>query len=340
VEHAAGSRIVLRRALAAVERRRAAQTTPPRREGSYLHDMLATGALVHGRFRVVGPLGEGAHGAVYRAVDLAHAEAEEVALKVLHDDIAADESYRLRLIREAHAIGQLHGTCAVRVHALDQTPDGQLYLAMEYLEGMDLAAYVRHHEKQLGPLPVAEVLSMLGPVAATLQIAHAKGIVHRDVKPKNIFVCDDASRGRMRLLDFGLARDLGVSSMTSDGTVAGSPATIAPEVWLGRKDRDHRVDVYALGITVFRALGGCYPFDPRLPLARLLMEVTLAERPSLHARRPDLPAAVDGWVQRSLTIDPTYRFASVRDQWSALWDLLGATAGRSSQPPPSGARFR
>lgn len=287
------------------------------------------GDVVHDRFRIVALLGEGAHGEVYRAVDLK--DGGDVAVKLLHADIDdADSGFRLRLIREAHAMGKLEGTCAVKIRALDQTSDGTLYLAMEYLEGVDFAAYLRRHEKEVGPLGVVDMLNLLGPVANALDAAHKLGIIHRDVKPKNIFVCDDPSRGRVRLLDFGLARDLSVAAMTATNIVAGSPATMAPEVWMGKKDRDHRVDVYALGATTYRVLAGHYPFDPKQDMLELLVQVTSGARPSLFAVRPDLPPEIDGWVTRSLTIDPRYRYSSVREQWQDLWTLIGQAAMRDS----------
>jgi serine/threonine protein kinase len=297
------------------------------------------GEIVHDRFEILSTLGAGAHGSVYEAKDLQSGQV--VALKILHGDVlASDPTFRARMEREAKVMSDLNGTCAVRVFASGETSNGSLFIAMERLEGNDLFEYLNDFEADGSILALVDVFNFLGPVAATLQAAHQHGIVHRDVKLKNIFVCSRSTpRGRVRLLDFGLAKDLNSNQeLTSAGMVAGSPATIAPECWLGKTTVDHRIDIYALGVVAYRILTGEYPFDPKRDLVKVLLEVTRAPRPSLHKLRPDLPVELDAWVQRSLAIDPEKRFPTVRDQWNEIWTLLGPLAQRiaaQQRPPPS-----
>jgi serine/threonine-protein kinase len=188
---------------------------------------------------------------------------------------------------------------------------------MELVDGVDLERYLRQIEAGGGHVPVATLWDLLSPIVATLEVAHARGIVHRDLKPGNIMVLRASGRGPVRLLDFGLAKDLKADPLTLDGTVAGSPSYIAPEAWMGKTELiDHRVDVYALGAIVFRALTGAPPFDGRRPMIELVMEVTRSPRPSLRAARPDLPSGLDAWTAQALAVSPAARFQSVR----ALWD--------------------
>lgn len=134
-----------------------------------------------------------------------------------------------------------------------------------------------------------------------------------------MFVLESRARGRSRLLDFGLAKDISLDPLTKTGMVAGSPAYIAPESWKGRpKPIDHRVDVYGFGVLLFRVLGRRLPFEPKQPIDRLLIDVTRADRPSLHALRPDLHPSIDEWVKRALAIDREQRFHSVEALWSFL----------------------
>ena len=144
------------------------------------------------------------------------------------------------------------------------------------------------------------------------------GIIHRDLKPANIFVLDEAVGGGVRLLDFGLAKDLNAEALTKEGAITGSPSYIAPEGWAGRpQDIDQRIDVYTLGVVIFRVLGGRVPFQGK-KMYDLILSVTRGPRPSLHALRPDLPPSVDQWVEQALASSRDQRFPTVRSLWSSL----------------------
>jgi serine/threonine-protein kinase len=238
----------------------------------------------------------------------------------LHDSVAVDPQYNIRMLREAQVMAALAGTSAIRVYGLRTTVDGALYLVMELLSGADLDDYLAEIESVGHRLSVHRLFDLLDPIVDTLEAAHARGIVHRDLKPANIFVLDS---GGVRLLDFGLAKVLAASPLTSDGMIAGSPSYIAPEVWKGNpRVLDHRIDVYSLGAITFRALSGNVPFQGASLIEKFQLATT-GERPSLYAERPDLPPEIDAWVAQALAIDPDLRFYQVRGMWNALRAVLG-----------------
>jgi serine/threonine-protein kinase len=287
----------------------------------------SSGDIIEKRYRILGKVGAGAHGVVYRARDLE--TRGEVALKFLSAGIGLDPEYSRRLEREAVAMARLRGTSAVYVHGFRLHHDGMTYIVMEMLHGKNLEQFLKAAEKVGGRMKVAKMLELLRPVADTLEAAHAQGIVHRDLKPANLFVVDREHGGGVRLLDFGLVKLMGAESLTLGGTVAGTPSYIAPEAWSGNpRVLDQRIDVYSLGVIVFRALAGHVPYRARsLPL--LMMWAQKGERPSLRALRPKLPEAIDAWVQKALAIEPKARFQTVRKMWDELERIV---APRPSAP--------
>lgn len=277
------------------------------------------GEIVGGRYELMGLLGRGGQGSVYRARDLR--DNDEVAIKVLADSFAEDSDWRERMFREARAMSTLSGTAAVRVFDQQWTVDGSLCLVMELLQGADLEDWLRALEEKGREFPLAAIPEIFRPIVDTLEVAHLNGIVHRDLKPGNIFVIDAGAGGGVRLLDFGFAKFTRMRSFTAAGFVAGSPSYMAPETWMG-KTPDHRVDVYALGALLFRALGGQPPFHAP-DLHQMLVLATSSERPKLTPLRPDLPAAVDDWVEQALAIDPEQRFLNCRALYNSLRGVLG-----------------
>jgi serine/threonine-protein kinase len=287
--------------------------------------VYAIGALIDDRYKVNGVLGRGAHGVVYSATD--EMLASKVAVKCLAADLSAEPSFKLRMHREARVMGKLSGTSATQIFAFNKAADGGLYIVMELLAGRDFETYLREIEGHGARIAIDRLVALLAPIADTLDVAHGHGIIHRDIKPQNIFVLDTMVRGGVRLLDFGLAKDMNAQSLTAEGMIAGSPGYIAPEIWKGKAGQaDGRIDVYSMGIVVFRALTGKVPFDPRQPLDRLLLAVTRGERPSLRALRPELPASIDAWVQKALAILPDDRFQSVGKMWASLRSLAALPA--------------
>jgi serine/threonine-protein kinase len=282
-----------------------------------------SGELIAQRYKLLAPLDRGGQGVVYRALDMRHGD--EVAVKILRDTSARDIAFRERMLREAHALTVLRGTAAVRVLHQAWAEDGSFCLITELLQGKDLEAYLHDIEQSGRRIGLGELIDLLEPVVATLEVAHTAGIIHRDLKPPNVFVLND---GGVRLLDFGFAKFLRMRSVTQAGLVAGSPSYIAPELWRGETNVDHRLDVYSLGALAYRALSGVPPFSGE-GLKEILHRVTTAPRPSLYKLRPDLPRSVDDWVRQALASDPEERFSRVR----AMWNALSAVRTKSELPP-------
>jgi eukaryotic-like serine/threonine-protein kinase len=273
------------------------------------------GEIVGGRYELRSVLGHGGQSVIYRAKD--RTDGDEVAVKIqkLGDPDGID-----RMFREARALLALGGTAALRVLHQTRTDDGAICLVTELLRGHDLTAHLEEIEAAGARMSLAEMVGTFGPIVDTLEAARERGIVHRDIKPENIFVIHAAYGGGVRLLDFGFTRFVHTRRLTQPGMVAGSPQYLAPEVWAGVTDIDHRADVYALGVVLYRVLAGKGPFSGRIN--ELLKIVRTAPRPSLHAVRPDLPEVIDDWVAHALAVDRQERFERVGALWNALLGCL------------------
>lgn len=291
--------------------------------------------IVDDRYELLEVLGKGGHGVVHRARDLSTGAL--VAIKSLHDSVAADPEYAIRMLREAQAMAALSGTSAVRVHEFRTSQRGKLYLVMELLQGRDFDQYLYELETRGERVSPRFLLDAFEPIVDTLEAAHERGIIHRDLKPSNIFLVEEGGEHRgVRLLDFGLCKLKSASyALTQNGMIAGSPSYIAPEVWRGDPGAlDHRLDVYSLGAIAYRALTGRVPFDAPSLFEKFEL-VMKAERPSLHAYRPDLSEYVDDWVKQALAVDANERFQNVRALWNALRGIIGTTPSLRA-PSPSG----
>ncbi len=300
--------------------------------------MIQPGEVIDGQYRVVRMIGEGGQGAVYESEDLDIGA--PVAIKILKPEVADSPEFTTRMRREARAMGMLAGTAAVQIFAFNRAKNGLMYIVMELLRGQDFERYLWQHEKNFGPLPISTIIELLTSIIDTLEAAHARGIVHRDLKPANIFVLDSTARGRVRLLDFGMVKDLSASTqLTQEGVVIGSPSYIAPESWTGPSiNVSSAADVYAMGAVLYRIFAGHVPFrgDSLVDVVRLVIR---GPRPSLHEKRPDLPKAIDRWVTRVLAIEPQHRYASVHEMWNALLEVFRTGDGgrRESVPPRNSA---
>src|SRR5262245_20182179 len=248
-----------------------------------LHVMPATVR----EYRLVQPLGQGGMGRVYRA---RHARLQrDVAIKFLPAELAADPWYRARFEREMAVIGPLDHPNLVRAHDAG-LEDGQLFLAMELLEGTDLSRLLAAR----GPLPVADACELARQAALGLQYAHEPGAVHRDVKPGNLFL---TAAGVVKVIDLGLARvqDLppGGSKISTGRCIMGTPEYLAPEQW-DNTAVDHRADIYALGCVLFELLTGRTPYGELAKgrLSALMLAHQTEPPPPLAERCPGAPAAL------------------------------------------------
>src|SRR3954471_22492958 len=271
---------------------------------------LPVGSVVAG-YRIVSLLGEGSTGAVY----LAEREDERVALKVLAPEFARDERFRRRFMRESEIAAGLSHDHVVPILGFGEA-DGELYLAMRHIQGSDLRALLTRE----GALEPRRALDLLGQIASALDEAHARGLVHRDVKPANILVDGEHAY----LADFGLAKHASsVSSLTGERSFVGTIAYVAPEQVKGEKV-DGRADVYSLGCVLHEALTGAPPFDRESELA--VVYAHLNELPPRASDvRPALPDQLDPVLRRAMAKDPRRRYAS-------CGELIGAANAAITSP--------
>lgn len=272
-----------------------------------------TGQRVADRYDLVEIVGRGGQGTVYRALD--SWSGREVAVKVLGSKAAREPQMVERLMREHQALTVLKGTAAVELFDIFRGAEGELCLVMEFLRGRDLDEHLYELGQRQQRMPLDRIGEIFEPIVATLDTAHAAGILHRDLKPANIFLLDG---GGVRLLDFGMARLRSAAPLTAAGTVMGSPSFMAPEAWTGLSDLlDARADVYSLGVILFFVLTNELPFSGT-SLQEKLLAATSAKRPSIRALRPDLPRDADRWVELALARDREQRFANARALWNAF----------------------
>ena len=216
------------------------------------------------RYEVLGLLGQGGMGAVYRARHLGMDGI--VALKVLRREVGQNLEAIERFYREARAASRLKHPNTIRVFDFGQSEDGQMFLAMEYLEGVSL----RTEMQRVGMFPQDRLLRIAEQVASSLGEAHQKGIVHRDVKPENVFLLQMiGAPDFVKVLDFGIARNLSGDTMTRTGMAIGTPAYMSPEQARGEKV-DGRSDLYSLGVMLFELAAGVPPFSSGTPMQLLL----------------------------------------------------------------------
>jgi len=270
--------------------------------------------VVAGRFEILREAGSGGMAVVYEAVD--RTTGERVALKVL-----ADRAHAARFTREAHVLAELEHDAIVRyvAHGVDGE---RAFLAMEWLDGEDLGARLAR-----GPLAIEETLALAARVAEGVAFAHARGVVHRDLKPTNVFVAGGRV-DRAKLLDFGLARDpTGRNPLTMAGAVMGSIGYLSPEQARGTTDVDARSDVFSLGCIVFECLTGKAAFSGEHAVA-VVAKLLIEDAPRVRAHRPEVPRALDELVAQMLERNPERRPRDAR----AVCDALAAIVPGGSSP--------
>lgn len=261
-----------------------------------------------GDFEVIKKIGEGGMGQVYLARQISLDR--EVALKVLPERLAKDDSFRTRFEREARSAAKLNHPNIISIFAFG-IKDGIPYFAMEYVDGRDLATILR----ESGPLPVKEALRIAKEVARALDAAHRQGVIHRDIKPSNIMVRKD---GVVKVTDFGLAKVLGSQSLvvTQANVVLGTPHYMSPEQGKGGK-LDPRSDIYSLGVVLYEMLAGDVPFKADTATS-LIYQHIYEKPPPLSEKAPYVPPVVAAVVMRMLEKDPDKRFQKASELAEAI----------------------
>ena len=281
---------------------------------------MRPGDIIADRFEIERLGGSGGMGAVYCAVD--RRTGRRVALKVLWAHLLDVPEHTERFAREAKVLADLQHPGIVRYVDHGQTPDGELYLALEWLEGESLAQRLRRQW-----LTVAESIALMHRIADALGAAHRRGVVHRDLKPSNIYLVDESIE-RPKLLDFGIARLVGGSVLTVTGVLVGTPFYMAPEQARCDQRIDARADVFALGCVLYHCLTGRAPFANEEMHAALL-KVVLDDAPRLSTLRDDVPPALDDLTARMLAKRPEDRPADagvLAEEFAALEALADSPA--------------
>lgn len=274
-----------------------------------------------GRWRIVERLGAGGMGNVYRAVPKETLEDEEsVALKLMHEALSSQADFQERFRREVQVSKSLQHPNIARVEDFGED-SGNLYLALEFIEGETMEDRIRDRA-----LTVEETLELVRPLADALEYAHQRKIVHRDLKPANVMI---TNKGRVVLMDFGLARAVDVSSFTPTGLALGTPSTMAPEQVFGAKPSP-AMDQYALGVILYRMLSGRHPFQADQVEHMMFQHINQDPDP-LTAHNSELPKAISDVVLRAMAKVPEERFASVAE---LLDNLERAAVGRPIDDPP------
>lgn len=267
----------------------------------------------------------GGMAAVYEAT---HRNGNRVAIKVLHRQYAAIEKAKERFLREGYVANKVQHDGAVTVLDDDDLDDGTPFIVMELLEGSSLEGRLR----AAGTLDPAESLYVADRVLDVLASAHTRGIIHRDIKPPNIYLTDD---GQVKVLDFGLARVLEKDqnhSMTATGTVIGTASYMSPEQARGKRDLiDHRTDIFAVGAVIFRSLTGRNLHLAKNPMDRLLAAMSESP-PSLGELRSDLPVSLVQLVDKALSFQKTDRWPDASVMQKRLREIYAEMEG---QPIPS-----
>ena len=268
-------------------------------------------------YRIEAVVGAGGMGVVYRALD--RRLDRHVALKLLHGELSQNDQYRVRFLRESKQAAAIEHPSIVPVHDAGDA-SGVLPIAMRYIDGSeprtsDLAQ--RRHRS-------GRALSLLAEVAGALDAAHARGIVHRDVKPSNVLLSslDAGGREHAYLTDFGISKLVaGARALALDGARSRDAEYVAPEQVEGG-EVDHRADVYSLGCVLFECLAGEPPFVRATPVAVLWAHVN-EPPPRLSERRRELPPAIDDVIERGLAKNPDDRYSSCAELIRAARTTLG-----------------
>lgn len=281
-------------------------------------DELASGTVLGGRYEILQLLGRGGMGAVYKAHDM---ELDRtVALKLIRPDLARNPEMVRRFKQELILARQITHKNVIRIFDLGQS-DGIKFITMDYVEGRDLRALLQ----EKGKFPPPEAARIMLQICRALEAAHGEHVIHRDLKPQNIML---DGKGRVYVMDFGIARSVHVPGMTQTGALIGTPEYMSPEQARG-ENLDQRSDIFSLGVIFYEILIGKKPYPSDIPLATLWKRMQEAVTPPVKLES-NLPLALNDMVVKALEIEPEKRFASAREMAHQLEIWLGPSAESSA----------
>ncbi len=284
------------------------------------------GLVLCGKFQLESLVDIGGMAAVYAA---RHRNGKRVAVKMLHAHFAQNQEVTRRFLREGYVANQIEHRGAMQILDDDTAEDGSPFLVMELLLGESMDKWMRRPE---GYPAITDVLAIADQVLDVLGAFHARGIIHRDIKPGNLFV---TTTGVIKVLDFGLARvrDLQMQGVpTASGTVLGTASYMSPEQAQGKVDSmDARTDLFSMGAVMFLALSGRVVHKGRTPMDRLMSAMQTPVEP-LRTVAPDVPVPVCAVVDRALEFDKNHRYADAAEMRAAV---RHAVVAMRDQPPPT-----
>lgn len=302
------------------------------------------GTTIAGKYKITELLGEGGMGCVYVGEQQMGTAVRKVAVKTLHKHLSQDQKIKERFARECGTVSELHHPNTIQVFDFGTTPEGLLYIVMEFVKGQSVASVI---EKE-GPMDPVRVEKILTQVCGSLQEAHEHGIVHRDLKPDNVVLCDRAGqKDWVEVLDFGIAKrssenDPNEAKLTQQGMVLGTPPYMSPEQFTGQPI-DGRSDIYALGVMTYEMLTGQLPFEANTAWEWATKHMTAQPKPiEAQPNGNLLPEKIRAAIKRALEKRPEDRQATAKE---FLESFAGGTATvpnapPAAMPPPSGGEGR
>ena len=289
-----------------------------------------------GKYEIIESVGSGGMAEVYRA--LQQPLEREVAIKVLHPHLTANEDIQNRFFREAKAIASLRHPHIIQIYDYDVKGD-TYFMAMEFLRGKSLEDYITQIYEasvQVPPIPVSDALKITSDIAGALDYSHKHGMVHRDVKPANIM---RTAEGNVILTDFGIATMLNATRITRDGSTSGTPAYMSPEQALGQQG-DHRSDIYSLGAVLYELVTGQQPFESDT-LYGLIMKQVNEPPPPPTTINPTLSPLIERIIEKAMAKDPELRYQTAADFAADIDHVAQATQGNTANfSPVSNSTFQ
>jgi len=288
---------------------------------------LAPGDIVLGKYRVERVIGQGGMGMVVAARHTALGELFAIKLMLNIEGVTGKQAFD-RFLREARICASLKGEHVVKVQDVGELEDGRPYMVMEYLEGQDLGSLI---EKK-GPLSVSNAAAVVLQACEALAEAHRLGIIHRDIKPPNMFLIRTPNgKVRLKLLDFGISKRIGAETkaLTATGAMMGSPLYMSPEQLTDPRAVGPQTDIWAMGVVLYELVTGKVPFDGEM-IFQVIQEI-LNKKPDLPSKhKPSLPVELDKIVEKALRKDPAQRYASIEEFSRDVRQLLQANSVISS----------